>query len=285
LHRVYESLKPQTFRDFEWLIADNGSSDNTQELVNKWIQEADFPIRLISWKNNVGFNGAINRGIKEAQGKFFLALDSDDTCTENTLEGFKKYWELIPNDIKENFTGVTSLCVDQHGNMVCGKYPEDITDSDALEMKYKYKVSGEMWGFNKTDVLKQYHFPEKESTPVSIVWSQIGRKYKTRFINQIFRTWYIKEPGRKDQATYDRPISQIAVGSTLVHLDILNNDIDWFKYSPKEFFRSATHYTRFSLHSGIRFLDQLKKLNNGLAIFLWLIMTPVGFLVFIKDRK
>ena len=69
LHRAYESLKPQTFRDFEWLIADNGSSDNTQEVVKKWIEEADFPIRLISWEKNVGLNGGLNRGVAEAHGE------------------------------------------------------------------------------------------------------------------------------------------------------------------------------------------------------------------------
>lgn len=42
IHRVYESLQSQTFRDFEWLIVDDGSEDDTADLVRRWIKEADF---------------------------------------------------------------------------------------------------------------------------------------------------------------------------------------------------------------------------------------------------
>ncbi len=285
LHRVYESLKPQAFRDFEWLIADNGSSDNTKELVNKWIQEADFPIRLISWENNIGFNGAVNRGVQEARGKFFLPLDSDDACTPNTLEGLNKYWELIPDESKDSFSGVTSLCVDQHGNMVCGKFPRDITDSDSLEMRYKYKVSGEMWGFQKTDVLKNHPLPgSTEFIPVGIVWNKIGRKYKTRFINQIYRTWYINEPDRDDQTSFDCTLKSRAPGGIIYYIDVLNNDTRWFRHAPYLFFRSAVIYSRFSLHLGVGFLDQMKKLNNSLAKFLLALAFPAGVLVFLKEK-
>lgn len=288
LHRVFESLKPQTFRDFEWLIADNGSDDNTQELVNKWIQEADFPIRLISWKKNIGIIGALNRGVSEAQGRFFLNFDSDDECSPDALEGYKKYWDLIPDDAKENFSAVTALVVDQHGNPTTERFPKDIFDSDPLEIFYKYKISGEMWGFQRTDILRQFPFPDTEVfIPLSLTWSRIGRKYKTRFINQVYRTYYINEPGREDQITFHLAYSKIkenAKGSALIHLDILNNDTRWFCDSPKEFFRSAVHYSRFSLHAEIGLKDQLRKLNNGLAKFLWLVMLPVGVLVFLKER-
>jgi hypothetical protein len=80
-------------------------------------------------------------------------------------------------------------------------------------------------------------------------------------------------------------IKETAKGSTLIHWDILNNDIGWFCNSPVAFLRSAVHYTRFSLHSGVGFLEQLRKLNNCLAKFLWLTMLPVGLLTFLKDGK
>jgi glycosyltransferase involved in cell wall biosynthesis len=286
LHRAYESIKRQTFRDFEWLIADNGSSDNTQEMVKKWIEEANFPIRLISWEKNVGIHGAINRGVQEARGEFFLIFDSDDECVPDALEGLKKYWDLIPEDSKENFAGVTSICVDQHGSLVCDRLPKDIMDVHSLELIYKHKINGEMWGFQKTEIMKQFPYPESIGhIPMSFVWSKIGRKYKTRFINQIYRTWYINEPGREDQITFHSSIKNHSKGSTLVHGDILSSDIRWFRNSPKAFFRSAVHYIRFSLHSGVGFRDQLKKLDNCFAKILWLIMLPVGVLVFLNDCK
>ena len=69
LPRVYEGLKPQTFRDFEWLIVDDGSRDNTRELVQMWQAEACFPIRYI-YQPNRGKPTAFNRGVQEAQGSY-----------------------------------------------------------------------------------------------------------------------------------------------------------------------------------------------------------------------
>ncbi len=71
LPAVYESLKTQTFKDFEWLIVDDGSDDDTKELVQKWIQENHFPIRYY-YQSNSGKHRARNFAVKKSKGKFFL---------------------------------------------------------------------------------------------------------------------------------------------------------------------------------------------------------------------
>jgi glycosyltransferase involved in cell wall biosynthesis len=87
LHRVYESLKEQTYRQFEWLIVDDGSTDTTRTLVETWQQEANFLISYY-YQENQGKHVAINRGVQEARGEYFLIIDSDDTCVPQTLERF-----------------------------------------------------------------------------------------------------------------------------------------------------------------------------------------------------
>src|ERR1700736_1708087 len=77
LHRVFNSLKAQSFRDFEWVLVDDGSTDNTEELAELWIKTADFPIRYF-WQKNSGKHIAYNFGIREARGQMFAVLDSDD---------------------------------------------------------------------------------------------------------------------------------------------------------------------------------------------------------------
>ncbi len=286
LHRVYESLKKQTFRDFEWLIVDNGSTDNVKELVQQWQKEADFPIHFFSWKKNVWWHGAYNRGVQEAKGELFFNFDSDDTCFPTMLEVLKKYWDLIPEDSKDQFSALTCLCVDQHGNLVGNKFPQDITDSDSLEIKYKYKVKGEKKGFHRTRVLKEFPFPQFDGLyPPSIIWHRIAKKYKTRFINQPLVTWFVNEEGRTDQWTFHTHIKRGAKGLTLMHGDVLNNHIDWFRYSPFEFFRSAVHFIRFSLHCKTGINDQMKEITNFPAKLIWFLMLPVGVLVFLKDPR
>jgi len=284
LYRVYESLSAQTLRDFEWLVADNGSSDNVREVVSQWAKEASFPIRLIYWDKNVGYHGAVNRGVKEALGEFFLRIDSDDRCAPQALEVFRQHGDSIPDNEKSQFSGVSALSEDQHGNLVGEKFPSDILDSDSLEVKYKFKIKGERWGFHKTSILRQYPFSEEHGDlPPSIIWSQISRRYKTRFINQILRTWYINEPGRTDQLTYHYKMDKRAKGLALKHLDVLNNDMKWFWAAPLEFLRSGIHYARFSLHSREGIAGQIRRLNNGVAVFLWMLTLPIGMFLFIKE--
>ncbi|MDL0414398.1 glycosyltransferase family A protein, partial [Clostridioides difficile] len=79
LENLYNDLKAQTydFNDFEWLIVDDGSSDSTKELVEKFISENKLNIRYI-YKENGGKHTAINLGVKNADGELFFIVDSDD---------------------------------------------------------------------------------------------------------------------------------------------------------------------------------------------------------------
>ena len=288
LHRVYESLKAQTFRHFEWVIVDDGSMDNTHELVKEWQNEADFPIRYF-WQPNKGKHEAFRRGLEQAQGEFFLPFDSDDACIPEALERFKFHWDSIPAEEKHLFSGVCGLCKDQYGRLVGNRFPFDITDSDSLEIYYRYGVKGEKWGFQRSEVLRRYPFPEVEGAryvPEGVVWNAIAKSYKNRFVNEVLRVYFIQNAFSSDQITHSLSAPSInASGGAFYYGFRLNEEITWFRNTPWDFFRSAVNYVRFSLHLGIGILRLLQKIRPMLAKGLVIFALPVGAILYALEKR
>lgn len=283
LPRVYHSLQVQTYRDFEWLIVDDGSTDNTEEVVRGWQQQADFPIRYF-WQPNRGKHVAFNHGVTQARGELFLTLDSDDACVPEALARFVHHWEAIPASRRQQFSAVTAHCMYQDGRLVGTSFPHDITDSDSLEIVYRFKVRGEKWGFHRTDVLKQYPFPELEMTymPEGVIWGKIARRFKTRFVNEALRIYYTDQPSLTRGE--GRNAGRGALGGRFQHLTILNEATDYLLYSPVEFYRSGVHYVRFSLHSGLGLRQQLTDVRSTHGRLLCAAALPVGIAVYLRDR-
>ncbi len=283
LHRVYESLAAQTLRDFEWLIVDDGSTDGTDDLVAQWTADASFPITYMRQENQ-GKHVAFNTGVRYARGELFLPLDSDDGCVPEALERFRHHWEAIPSVEREGFTAVTALCMDQSGKIVGDRFPNDVTDSDSLEIHYRYGVRGEKWGFHRTSVLREFPFPEdvkRQYIGESLLWTRIARCYRTRFVNEALRIYYIDEPS---MVHGQRP-GRNAVGGRMRHLVVLNEERDFFRVAPLEFLRSAGLYARYCFHLGLPAAAQVREIRHARERALWLLMLPLGLAVYLSDRR
>ena len=284
LHRVYDSLMAQTFRDFEWLVVDDGSTDGTRALIEAWRDKPDFPIRYYHQENR-GKHVAYNHAVQHARGRFFLTLDSDDSCVPHALERLKNYWDAIPDREKPKFSAVTVLCVDEGGVIVGDRFPHHITDSDSLELHYRLKVGGEKWGFQRTDVMRHYPFPVPDRklshVPESIVWNRIARKYKTRFVNDPLRIYHTESDSITSAANIGRNAYSYMLGNRM----LLNEHIDYFRHSPAAFLRTAANYVRFSLHLRRSFIDILASLKNRRAILLCLGLFPLGSCVYARDMR
>jgi glycosyltransferase involved in cell wall biosynthesis len=196
LGRVYESLCVQTFRDFEWVIADDGSTDGTAELVSSW--KPFFPIRYF-WKPNAGKHTAMNLGVAKANGEFVLFFDSDDQCTPNALERFDYHWRQIPDPSR--FANLSCLCRRADGSIVGKPYPANCVDALTFADQLRYRTV-ERWGINRTDVLREFPWPEGERyAPEGLVWDRISRKYAARFINEALRIYEPNSNGVSSNVT------------------------------------------------------------------------------------
>lgn len=285
LQRVYLSLCDQVFQDFEWVIVDDGSTDNTRERVRQWQQEAGFPIHYF-WQENQHKKTAFNRGVELANGELIVALDSDDSLDINALDIMARFWAEIPSGERSKFIAITGLCARPDGQIVGDMYPQDVFDATALDMTFKYHVRGEKFGCMRTEVLRQFPFPEDIDgfVPESLVWRAIARAgYVTRFVNQVFRVYHDSPDSLSAQGSQSQ---QHALGLWLLARDTVVECLPWFRFQPQAFLIAAARYTRFSMH--LKHTKQEIPPGHGLRglspCLLVAAMWPVGVLLYIRDR-
>lgn len=277
-------MSAQTFTDFEWLIVDDGSTDGTAALVRRWQSEASFSIRYLC-QANAGKHVAFNRGVRNARGRLFLTLDSDDACAPNSLERLLYWWESIPEDERSGFSAVTTLCQDQHGRILGRKFPRSPLDSTSVELRMRYRVKGEKWGFQRTDVLRDHPFPEPEGVkfvPESTVWRAIDRRYRTRFVNEVLRTYWVPEDGRETLSTVTEATLE---GHVQMHRATLNENMEWLFVNPMAFVRAAAHMSRFSLQQGMPPRSIVTLVRPPLARALVVATFPLGVALRVRDWR
>ena len=275
LPRLYESLCKQTFKDFEWLIVDDGSIDDTKYLIHKYINEASFVIRYI-WKPNGGKHTAINKGVSEAKGKFFSIMDSDDWYIENALEIMLENWNKIDINSQKKFCGVTGLYKSTDGNVLSFKFPKDIFDSNDLDIDYVHQIKGDKIGFKRIEVMKEFPFPEDLGSFVteSIVWNRIGKKYSNRFINKVLAVAEYQSGGLTDAGrthAIKNPRARVVFLS-----ELLNSGT---KLPIKVRFKSAVNLFRYACYSNI----PLKEIYNMIPSKV-LFLTSIPFTVTLMVR-
>lgn len=195
IHRVWESLKAQTFRDFEWVVVDDGSADGSYELVEQFAREASFPVR-VARKENGGKHTAWNVGVGMARGELFVTLDHDDACVPTALERFRYWWHTIPEAERAGYSGVNVLCTNPvDGRTIGNPYPASPMVSNNLELAYVHRIWGEKWGTMRTDVLREFPYPEdpalrRDYISENYLWFQIARRYKVLCVNEPLRQFY-----------------------------------------------------------------------------------------------
>lgn len=183
LPKLYQSLVQQTDKDFEWLVVDDGSSDDTESLINGYIENKSINIRYIK-KQNGGKHSAINVGVNNANGEWFFMVDSDDYLAPDAISILKKRIKSIESDY--SFCGITALRVDVNGNEIGDRCNYDILDTDFFSYRYKLRVKGDRAECIRTSVMKEFLFPVFENEkfiPESVIWIPMAMKYKMRYTN------------------------------------------------------------------------------------------------------
>lgn len=196
LNNAYQSLCQQTSKKFEWLIIDDGSTDNTEELVNNWVKEKKLEIKYIK-KNNEGKHIAINTAISICKNKYMLCLDSDDILIDNAIEELYKL--LKTNSMTNIWAIVGPRAFLQKNKKNC--WPKKLDDIQISKLCYlydKYKYKGETYMLWNLDYLKEYTFPkfrEENFVPEDLLYSEMDMKYNVLLYSSPLYIFEYQEDG------------------------------------------------------------------------------------------
>ena len=184
LPRTYESLLSQDCKDFVWLIVDDGSSDNTEELVRSW-QDNDngFDIRYI-YKENGGMHTAHNTAYEHIDTELNVCIDSDDCLAKGAVGKILTKW----NEVKGlGYAGLIGLDADLNGNLIGKGFPDGMTETTLMGY-YAAGGSGDKKLVYRTDVINQY-----PPYPVFEGERYVALAYKYRLIDQNYKLAVLDE--------------------------------------------------------------------------------------------
>lgn len=178
LPKLYESLCVQTCQDFEWLIVDDGSTDNTQELVKEWIEDKKISVRYV-YQENRGKMQAFNKAVSLSESELFVCVDSDDQlANEHVVKDSLIFWTEHKNDdlgLGKRIAGVVSLKEITNKSLPLSKIPPFGTISTLGK-----SIAGETSIITRTDILRHYPYPhfdgEKFITDIYI-YDRIDEEY------------------------------------------------------------------------------------------------------------
>lgn len=195
LENLFNSLLVQTNKNFEWLIVDDGSTDNTEDLVNRFKDVSSFKIRYIKKKNG-GKHTAINCGVNLAEGFLFFIVDSDDQLTKDAIEKLYKWEQSLEK--KKDFAGISGNKGDVLGNLLGSTFKGNYIDATNIERR-ENNILGDKAEAYYTSVLKKFPFPEIEGENFmteAIVWDKIAASgLKIRWFNDIIYIVEQREDG------------------------------------------------------------------------------------------
>lgn len=271
IRRLYDSLCRQTCANFEWVVVDDGSTDNIDELMQSFIDEGKMNLRYFKQING-GKHRAINRGVKEAKGEMFFIVDSDDYITDDAIEFIiSKSTDIINN---RSFAGISGIDQTITGSIRTNMPTKEFLDATCLQLHNIYGIDGDMAEIFKTKILTEFPFPEipnERFSPEDLVWNRIAKAgLKLRYFPKVLKVIEYLPDGLTSAIVRVRMNSPVA--STMHYSELVQMGIPF-----KQKVKAAINYWRFWLCKSIA-----KKPSSSKK---WIWTFPLGYLMHLRDLK
>ena len=253
LHKCYESLKAQTNQHFKWLIIDDGSNDNTRELVDSWILEGVLNITY-HHQENQGMHGAHNTAYELIDTELNVCIDSDDYMPDDAVEKIIKFWN---ENKRYNLAGIIALDAYTDGTIIGKKFPENIKETTLFEVNNIHKIPGDKKLVYRTELTKEYPYPlfkGEKYVGLAYKYYKIDEKYKLATLNEVLCiVEYLEDGSSMNMLNQYRKNPK---GFAFYRIENIKNSRASFKFK----FKESIHYVASSLISkNKRFLLEAPK--------------------------
>lgn len=275
LHRCYESLKKQSCKDFVWLVVDDGSTDNTADLVKKWQREDnDFEIKYI-YKANGGMHTAHNTAYENIDTELNVCIDSDDCIADEAVKKIIDFWEEYGSD---KYAGIVGLDAD-FNNRIIGEKFDDSLKSTTLSGYYRKGGKGDKKLVYRTGVINKYPpypvFEGEKYVSLGYKYLLCDQDYELLVLNEILCNVEYQEDG-SSMNMYKQYLRNPKGFAFMRKVDMLYNK------TFKENVKTCIHYVSSSIisHNSKFIKESPKKVLTILAIPLGVLLT-----VYIKIKS
>ena len=269
LHLGYEALLRQTCQDFEWLIIDDGSTDNTRELVAGWIKENKIPIRY-HYQENQGMHGAHNTAYRLITTELNTCIDSDDYMPDDAVEKIVTFWEKYGSD---QVAGIIGLDADFQGNIIGTNFTEKQTTLGGF---YAQGGKGDKKMIYRTEIINKYPeyplFKGEKYVSLGYKYELIDQDYSLLTLNEVL----VKVEYRPDGSSMNmfRQYIKNPQGFAFIRKSSMQ-----LAPTAKRQFMEAIHYVSSSL-----ILKNKRFLQESPKKFLTLCAIPFGIALYLFIR-
>ena len=270
--RLYESLKRQVFKDFLWLIVDDGSQDRTKQLIEQYIKEGVLDIEY-HYKENGGKHTTLLYASKLLQSDYVVIIDDDDEATNDCLAVFDDTWKKIIDEGRNDIGAIRALSVDMNGH-VSGNYspPMDSSyiDSNYIEMEWvrgKHLENITCWNSETFripslfDDSGKWLYDKVKAVYETVFWNRIARQYNTRYIFTPLRIYYTDS---MDGLTNSKFNEQKCYNHVFTKYVQLNEQCEYNWKNPFHLLKMLGEYMACAIALRLPMVDVLRALDSRL---------------------
>lgn len=284
LPRAWESMRQNRTSNsreplsFEWIVIDDGSTDNTGELVAEWQDCSQFPISYERTEHR-GRNAAVNSAKELVSGELVTVLDSDDCFLDGAFDVIRDKVVLYDLLSDNGLGGLGFLCEDELGNLLLAKSLDQPIRCSYLASRFVHKLRGEITYIEKKNYFRLVNYvelPPPLHVAESCAHAPLSKSYEFIYVDHVAVCRHRHDGLPRMTQKWPRPPSRqghyLRSQASLLHM------LEYFSYEPRFFWKRAIDMSRSGLVCGISLRSQCASLNSAGARLLWLLALPVGIL-------